>query len=180
MELTANLKQGETLGDRVMKVNHAGEHGAVNIYRGQIFIAKWRAPELVDELSSFMSHELRHRSIFLSELERRDKPRCRSYTLCGVGGYILGVLTGLFGHAAIAGTTVAVERVVLKHLHVQINGLTPFDKQAVAAIQLIIDDEQEHHDQADSDISGTELWARILMPIVSISTEFVIWLGMRL
>jgi hypothetical protein len=35
MELIARLSHDETLGDRVLKVNHAGEHGAVNIYRGQ-------------------------------------------------------------------------------------------------------------------------------------------------
>jgi ubiquinone biosynthesis monooxygenase Coq7 len=33
MEVTARLAADETLGDRVIKVNHAGEHGAVNIYR---------------------------------------------------------------------------------------------------------------------------------------------------
>jgi demethoxyubiquinone hydroxylase (CLK1/Coq7/Cat5 family) len=30
---------------RILKVNHAGEHGAIRIYRSQIAIARWRAPD---------------------------------------------------------------------------------------------------------------------------------------
>jgi ubiquinone biosynthesis monooxygenase Coq7 len=36
MEVIARLAADESLGDRVIKVNHAGEHGAVNIYRAQL------------------------------------------------------------------------------------------------------------------------------------------------
>ena len=61
MTLTARLNLGESLGDRVMKVNHAGEHGAVCIYRGQRWVASIVAPALIDELHAFQSHEERHR-----------------------------------------------------------------------------------------------------------------------
>jgi ubiquinone biosynthesis monooxygenase Coq7 len=50
MSMAARRKQGETLGDRVMKVDHAGEHGAICIYRAQRFFARWRAPHMVPEL----------------------------------------------------------------------------------------------------------------------------------
>ena len=50
MALTARLQSGETLGDRVMKVDHAGEHGAICIYRAQRWFARWRAPDMVGEL----------------------------------------------------------------------------------------------------------------------------------
>ena len=43
MELSARLNSGEELGGRVLKVDHAGEHGAVNIYAGQIFMARLTA-----------------------------------------------------------------------------------------------------------------------------------------
>ena len=45
-EKTARLGFGETLGDRVLKVDHAGEHGAVNIYRGQLTACRYRDPAL--------------------------------------------------------------------------------------------------------------------------------------
>lgn len=72
--------------DRYLKVNHAGEHGAICIYTAQIHVARLTAPSMVSELVEFRSHELRHRSIFLAELRRRNRPRCRSYWLCGAGG----------------------------------------------------------------------------------------------
>jgi ubiquinone biosynthesis monooxygenase Coq7 len=71
---------------RIIRVNHAGEHGAVNIYAGQIAAARLRARVLLSELVEFKAHEERHRSIFANELKRRGLPRCRSYCLCGLGG----------------------------------------------------------------------------------------------
>lgn len=75
------------LGARILKVNHAGEHGAVNIYAGQIAMARFTAPALLDELRRFQADELRHRALFGAELERRRRRRCRSYRLCGIGGW---------------------------------------------------------------------------------------------
>ena len=93
---------------------------------------------------------------------------------------MLGILTGLCGPHAIAATTVAVERVVLRHLEEQIAVLGHSDPTAVAAIEAIIQDEKHHHDQSASHVHADGLWYKILSPIVAASTEAVIWLGMRL
>lgn len=170
----------DPLGDRIMKVNHAGEHGAVNIYRGQIVMARFTARHLVDELKECQSHEERHRSIFQAELTRRGKARCCSYWLCAFGGYCLGIVTGLFGTSAIAATTVAVESVVLRHLEQQVAWLSQVDRPAVEAIAAIIGDEKQHHDQYASRLNASGFWPRVLTPVVSASTEVVIWMGMRL
>ncbi|GAB2498838.1 demethoxyubiquinone hydroxylase family protein [Pseudoxanthomonas sangjuensis] len=168
------------LGDRVIKVNHAGEHGAINIYSGQILMARLTAPDLVNELREFRSHEQRHLGIFGTELRRRNKPRCRSYWLCGFGGYVLGLATGLFGRNAIAATSVAVESVVLRHLERQIADLREDDPEAVVAISAIVAEEQQHHDLSASHLQANGFWSWIITPLVSASTETVIWLGMRL
>src|SRR3982750_862171 len=97
MDISACLNASEELAGRVLKVNHAGEHGAVNIYAGQIICARVTAPAIVPELMEFKSHEERHRAIFQAELHRRGLPRCRSYWLCATGGFLLGVLSGLMG-----------------------------------------------------------------------------------
>jgi 3-demethoxyubiquinol 3-hydroxylase len=44
MEIIARLAADETLGDRIIKVNHAGEHGAVNIYRAQLLACGGASP----------------------------------------------------------------------------------------------------------------------------------------
>src|SRR5215210_4119398 len=180
MGLVARLKRAETLGDRIVKVNHAGEHGAINIYRGQLLVSRLTAPALVSELRGFLAHECRHREVFAGELERRRKGRCRSYHLCGVGGFILGVVTGLCGQSAVAATTVAVEREVLRHLDAQLIQLRDSDPQAFEAVSSIVADERLHHDQAALESRQGSSWPRIIMPVVSSATEAVIWLGMRL
>jgi 3-demethoxyubiquinol 3-hydroxylase len=168
------------LGDRILKVNHAGEHGAISIYTGQILLARWTAPKLVAELREMREHERKHRAIFWRELQRRQRSRCRSYWFCALGGFCLGLLTGLLGQKSIAATTVAVERVVLTHLKEQISQLRESDPAAVRAIQLIVDDEQSHHDQSAGHVSENDWWFRAIRPVVAASTESVIWLGMRL
>jgi ubiquinone biosynthesis monooxygenase Coq7 len=118
--------------------------------------------------------------LFRAELDRRGRPRCRSYHLCGIGGFLLGAITGLFGASAIAATTVAVERVVLRHLEAQIEELSGSDPRAVEAIKAIIEDERAHHDRAKLETRQGALWPRFLMPVVSGATELVIWSGMKL
>lgn len=180
MAVAARLRAGENLGDRVRKVDHAGEHGAVCIYTAQMFFARWRAPELVDELSHFRAHELSHRARFSAELKARGVRRCRSYHLCALGGLALGAVTGLLGRGAMAATTVAVERVVLRHLHEQVATLEGRDASAVRALQQIIHEEQEHHDRSAAHLPGSSWWTKVIDPVVASSTEAVIWLGMRL
>lgn len=180
MQPVANFPAGNDDGDRIIKVDHAGEHGAVNLYSGQIFMARFTAPGLVDELKQFRAHEQRHRAIFAAELVRRGRARCRSYWLCGAGGRVLGLITGLMGAGAIFATTVAVERVVLRHLEKQLSALHDKDPFAVAAISAIVAEERQHHDCSASHIQGGTFWSRLLSPVVSGSTEAVIWLGMRL
>lgn len=180
MELTAHSTENTDLGGRIIKVNHAGEHGAVSIYSGQIFMARLTAPGMISELAEFRSHEQRHRAVFWAELQRRGRPRCRSYWLYGFGGYMLGLVTGLFGSHAISATTVAVEQVVLRHLEQQLFALRDVDPEAIAAISSIVAEEREHHSRSEAKASRSRMWSRVLTPIVSASTEAVIWLGMRL
>jgi ubiquinone biosynthesis monooxygenase Coq7 len=180
MTLHAKLHSKETLGDRIMKVNHAGEHGAVNIYRGQLMLARFTAPEQSAVLEEFLAHECRHRAIFASELARRGQPRCRSYALCGLGGCVLGILTGMLGRRAIGATTFAVERVVLKHLQAQLATLGAKDAEAVEAIRDIMAEEAEHKDRYSDAQAGDRIWRALLLPVVAAATESVIWLGMRL
>jgi ubiquinone biosynthesis monooxygenase Coq7 len=169
-----------SVGDRMLKVDHAGEHGAISIYKAQVWMAMLRAPDMVPELTHFLAPEVRHRSIFQAELARRGVARCRSWDLCGVGGFALGVLTGLIGRHAIAATTVALEKVVLQHLSHQIETLRETDPEACTAIRQIVDDERSHHDRSVQRLAAPSWLARSIMAGVRGATESVIWLGMRL
>ncbi|MBD9479873.1 demethoxyubiquinone hydroxylase family protein [Pseudoxanthomonas sp. PXM02] len=164
----------------MLKVDHAGEHGAVNIYRAQILVSSWTAPQLTPLLRHFLDHELGHRALFRDRLQARGVRRCRSYVLCGIGGWTLGLLTGALGSSAIAATTYAVESVVLAHLLEQQQQLRDTDREAFDAVSRIVAEEQEHHDHGRDAMQAGAFWPPLLTPIVRVSTEAVIWLGMRL
>jgi ubiquinone biosynthesis monooxygenase Coq7 len=58
--------------------------------------------------------------------------------------------------------------------------LRGIDPAAVAAISAIVSEEQQHHDHSVSCVQEGTFWPKVVAPIVSTSTEAVIWLGMRL
>lgn len=168
------------LGDRILKVNHAGEHGAVHIYAGQCFFGRFTAPDIVANLIICQEHEAKHRAIFAQEMVRRKLRRCRSYWFCALGGFALGLITGGLGQQAIAATTFAVEHVVLKHLKEQIHLLSGCDDTAVQVIQCIFMEEQSHYDLAAQQIKQPNVLLQLLIFMVKMATEAVIWFGMRL
>lgn len=161
-----------------MKVDHAGEHGAICVYRAQRWVARWRAPDMIKELGEFLDHEKTHRARFEAVLAERRLRRCSAYHLCGLAGLLLGVTTGLFGRAVIAATTVAIEGVVLRHMHEQVEALRHTDRTAVRVLQAIIGDEQRHHDLSAKRLAAPSRWPKVVTTVVAASTEAVIWLGM--
>jgi len=162
-------------GDRILKVAHAGEVGAVAIYRAQIFAAYLRAPRLLPQLREFADHERRHRAIFAEALALRHGHPCTSRWLCAAGGFALGLVTGLIGERAIAITTVAVERTVLGHLEAWQAELVSTDIAAWAALDEIVQEERDHH-AAFMPMSPADE-ASLLAKVVTLGIQGVIAIG---
>lgn len=180
MSTAVTIPTTSELGNRILKVDHAGEQGAICVYRAQFAIARLTAPSLREQLADFLVHEKRHRSIFGAALMKRGLRRCRSYALCSLGGYALGSVTALMGRKAIAATTIAIEAVVLRHLADQRQQLATIDPEAAELISSIVEDEQLHHDRSLDEIDLDSIMLRSLRVIVGGATEAVIWLGMKL
>jgi len=102
-----------------------------------------------------------------------------NYHLCGLGGFALGIFTGLIGKKAIFATTYAVENVVLEHLKHQMAYLDPVDTAAYKCVNEIVIDEQEHHDHAHDNLDPDSKLSRLIIAIVKSCTEAVIKFGMR-
>ncbi len=90
---------------KILKVNHAGEFGAINIYRSQIFVSRLLNRNLVPLLEEFLADEYRHLEIFWTEIQRRGGIKCKSYWLCGLGGWGLGLVSALLGKRGIMACT---------------------------------------------------------------------------
>jgi 3-demethoxyubiquinol 3-hydroxylase len=173
------LRRAQTLAEKMIKVDHAGENGAVNIYRAQKLVAYLRAKFLLPHLKKNQAHEEQHRHIFANYLAEKRIKRCASYHACGLGGFTLGLITGLMGPGAVAATTYAVEHVVLNHLEEQINHLKEFDVAALSCVARIVEDERLHHDAAERQLQKDKILTGLLIRIVGFSTEQVIRFGMR-
>lgn len=164
---------------KILKVNHAGEFGAVNIYKSQILVSRIVRPELVPVLEDFLRDEERHLGVFWHEIQRRDGVKCKSYWLCGLGGYAMGFASALLGKPGIMACTFAVESVVAEHLHGQLAYLKGKDDiQAFQAVSSILEDEENHRDIGQNEGSTNPLYVPIRF-LISFFTETVIRFGMR-
>ena len=172
-------KNGLDTPKKILKVNHAGEFGAINIYKAQILICKFLNKEYVEMLEGFMKDEENHLQIFWEEIQRRNGAKCKSYWLCGLGGYTMGIISALLGKKGIMACTWAVESVVVEHLENQLEYLkSKNDEHAYFAVRAILDDE-EHHRDTGLNGGGMNPLYKPLRFLISTFTEGVIRLGMR-
>jgi len=164
---------------KILKVNHAGEFGAINIYRSQIFFSKIFLKDMVPLLDSFLADEKRHLKIFWNEIQLRNGVKCKSYWLCGLGGYVMGFISSLLGRKGIEACTWAVESVVIEHLENQLIYLEEKgDDAAFKAVKSIMEDEKNHRDTGAGS-GATNLWYKPLRFCISLFTEITIRFGMR-
>lgn len=165
---------------KILKVNHAGEFGAINIYRSQILFAKLFMKDLVPLLESFLEDEKRHLALFWQEIQKRNGIKCKSFWLCGLGGFAMGFISSLLGRKGIMACTWAVESVVINHLREQIIYLQQEnDLAALETVQQILDDEINHRDVGRLKGGASNIWYQPLRFSISLFTEGVIRFGMR-
>src|SRR4029450_11479736 len=100
---------------RIVRVNHAGEFGAIRIYSAQILVAKRFWPGCVPSLSEMLGHERTHCAAFRSIMPERQSRPCRVMQFWSWGGWLLGFVTALLGPQGIWACTAAVEAGVAPH-----------------------------------------------------------------
>ncbi|MDX1497829.1 MAG: demethoxyubiquinone hydroxylase family protein, partial [Salinisphaeraceae bacterium] len=102
--------------ERIIRVDHAGERGAIGIYSAQLLVARVLYKDLVTVLEEMLSHELEHYATFNRLLKARGIRHCYGLTLWALGGWGLGIITALLGRNAIWVCTNSIETTVLHHL----------------------------------------------------------------
>lgn len=161
----------------VLRVNHAGEYGAVRIYQAQLALARIMARDLVPFLEQTLAHEIAHRDRFRALMTPRGVAPCGAMPVWGVGGWMLGCLTGVFGRNAILACTEAVERTVHHHLGDQLRALADSDPEVSRAISDIQTEELGHLDFAESTAARDSWVAYAVRPGVAYATALLIWLS---
>lgn len=162
---------------RILKVNHAGEYGAIRIYRAQIAVSKRLCPDVTVLLAQMLEHEISHCEKFRSAMPSRRARPCRIMSLWGWGGALLGWVTAILGRRMIWITTAAVESTVHRHLDDQLRFLAHRDHELFQLIDGIRDEELSHLRTAEAEIEQVAFLEKFARLVISAVIEVLIWLS---
>jgi ubiquinone biosynthesis monooxygenase Coq7 len=162
---------------RMIRVDQAGEFGAVRIYAGQLAVLRHR-PEtpVVREMAE---QEERHLARFNRMIaERHVRPTALS-PVWHVGGYLLGAGTALLGARAAMACTVAVEEVIDAHYGAQADRLGDGDPELKDVMEEFQADERAHRDTALAHDAASAPAYPVLTAAVKSISRAAIWLSER-
>jgi len=142
----ANKKKVEEF----IRVDHAGERGAIKIYEGQLLalntiVKDENLKKIIEEMKV---HEEEHCNFFENEIKKRNiKPTklLPFWDLLGIG---LGFGSTILGKKAAMLCTASVEEVIDSHYQNQINQLNSNEKKLREKIIKFREDELKHKDIA--------------------------------
>ncbi|EJZ21805.1 demethoxyubiquinone hydroxylase family protein [Rhizobium sp. Pop5] len=162
---------------RILKVNHAGEFGAIRIYGAQIWMAHRLFPEIVPALREMRDDEIKHCRLFREAMPSRNAKPCRIMAFWSLGGYLLGFLTALGGRNMVWICTEAVECTVHRHLEDQLAFLETRDPKLHGLIASIQKEELAHLREAERNQTKRGIGHAVLLPVVAALTDLMIWLS---
>jgi len=134
----------EELIERIIRVDQAGEYGAVRIYQGQLAVlGKGPKGDMIRHMKEQEDVHLETFSKMASE--RRVRPTALM-PFWHVAGFALGAGTALLGEKAAMACTVAVEETIDEHYQEQIKKLGDDEKELRETCSKFRDEELEHRD----------------------------------
>ena len=118
--------------ERFLRVDHAGERAAQQIYKGQLAVLANH--EMADEIRHMMDQEVEHLETFDSLLNERQVRPSLLDPLWGAAGFTLGVVTAAMGPKAAMACTIAVEEVIGEHYQKQADILGEDERELQATV----------------------------------------------
>ncbi len=172
--------------DRMIRVDHAGEYGAVRIYEGQLSVLG--GSEAAPVIEHMAEQERRHLETFNKLIpEHRVRPTAL-LPLWHMAGFALGAGTALLGEKAAMACTVAVEEVIDEHYAGQVAALDAEmeagaggdENNLRATIEEFRLEEVEHKEaglkHGAEDAPGYE----VLTGLIKTGSRLAIWLSTRI
>lgn len=167
----------EELVARMLRVDHAGEYGAVRIYEGQLAVLRNTAAGPV--IARMAEQEHKHLAAFDRLLpERRVRPTVLS-PIWHAAGFALGAATALLGEKAAMACTVAVEEVIDEHYAAQAEALGDDEPEIKAVIEEFRQDELGHRDEGLAHGAAEAPGYELLTAGIKAASRLAIWLSTR-
>jgi ubiquinone biosynthesis monooxygenase Coq7 len=167
---------------QILRVDHAGELGAVHIYRGQRAVLGGAPGKqaTAEQLERMEEHEQRHLARFDDLLNQtRTRPTLLA-PLWRAAGFTLGVGTALLGEKAAHACTDAVESVIEAHYAGQIAELRSQDPDLAAELAAFRDDELAHQHEAVQSGARDTPGGRLLSAVIRAGCRAAIKISERI
>ena len=162
--------------EEFIRVDHAGERGAIKIYEGQLlalntFIKDEKLKKTIEEMKF---NEKEHLDYFEKELKKRNIKPTKFLPIWDLLGVGLGFGTTLLGKRAAMLCTASVEEVIDEHYQKQINQIEDDEKQLKKKIIKFKEDELHHKDIAYDEGASKEGIYSILDKIIKTGSRIAI------
>ena len=171
--------------EEIIRVDHAGERGAIKIYDGQLLALQLLKsdPDLEKKVSEMKEHEKEHLKYFEEQLADRKIRPTLMLPLWDFLGTALGFGTAILGKKAAMLCTASVEEVIDKHYLDQINYLSKNEKrekELLSKVKKFRQDELEHRDIAYEEGADKNGPYGILDAIIKIGSKAAIEISKKI
>ena len=159
-----------------MRVDQAGERGAIKIYEGQLlalntFVKDDKLKKMIEEMKN---HEKKHLDFFNKEIKKRNIKPTKLLPLWDLLGVGLGFSSAMMGKKATMLCTASVEEVIDGHYQNQLDQLHADEKILKEKIKKFRDDEIHHKNIAYDNGASKEGLYYILDKIIKTGSKVAI------
>ena len=169
-------KTNKTKVEQFIRVDHAGERGAIKIYEGQLLALNTlvKNNELKKTIEEMREHEKEHCDYFENEIKKRNITPTKFLPLWDLLGVSLGFGTTILGKKAAMLCTASVEEVIQEHYANQIQQLESDEKKLKEKIIKFREDELHHKDIAYNEGATKDGPYSILDKIIKVGSRIAI------
>ena len=139
-------KTNKKILEEIIRVDHAGERGAIKIYEGQLLALKTIKQDetLKDKIEEMKEQEKEHLEYFEKEIQKRKIKPTYLLPLWDVMSVALGFGSALLGKKATMLCTASVEEVIDEHYQNQLKKLGNDERDLKKKIEKFKGDEVNH------------------------------------
>ena len=168
--------------EEFIRVDHAGERGAIKIYEGQLLALNTliKDENLKKTVEEMKIHEKEHCDFFEKEIKKRKIKPTKFLPLWYLLGVGLGFGSTILGKKAAMLCTASVEEVIDKHYQNQIDQLDSEEKEFKKKIIKFREDELHHKDIAYEKGATKEGMYSIMDKIIKTGSKLAITISEKI
>ena len=162
--------------EEFIRVDHAGERGAIKIYEGQLLALNTiiNNEDLKKTINEMKKHEEEHCNFFEDEIKKRDISPTKFLPVWDLLGLGLGFGSTILGKKAAMLCTASVEEVIDEHYKNQIDQLENDEKNLKKIITKFRKDELDHKDIAYEEGATKRGFYSLMDKVIKTGSKFAI------